>query len=82
MNFNLKDLIKESINLFEGRKEDARAKYTGVPEEIFNIFVSDDPSDNQKYINWLNETYGKLTNCQYSSYRCRSTLYMRIKLNG
>jgi len=71
MNFNLKDLIKESINLFEGRKEDARAKYTGVPEEIFNIFVSDDPSDNQKYINWLMKVW-EADQCQYSSYRCRS----------
>ena len=64
MNFNLKDLIKESINLFEGRKEDARAKYTGVPEEIFNIFVSEDPSDNQKYINWLMKVWDA-DQCQY-----------------
>ena len=72
MNFNLKDLIKESINLFEGRKEDARAKYTGVPEEIFNIFVSDDPSDNHKYLDWLMKRWQD-DNCQNSSYRCRST---------
>ena len=71
MNFNLKDLIKESINLFEGRKEDARAKYTGVPEEIFDIFVSEDPSDNQKYINWLMKVWEN-DQCQYSAYRCRS----------
>ena len=69
MNFNLKDLIKESINLFEGRKEDARAKYTEVPEEIFNIFVENDPSDNQKYINWLMKVW-ESTQCGYSTYRC------------
>lgn len=71
MNFNLKDLIKESINLFEGRKEDARAKYTAVPENIFDIFIEKDPSGNHKYIDWIMRNWQN-EYCNYSSYRCRN----------
>ena len=81
MNFNLKDLIKESIRLFEGRKEDARAKYTKVPEEIFNIFVSNDPSNNQKYIAWLMKRWEN-DRCQVTSYMCyNNTIAHRLMEN-
>ena len=56
--------LTESINLeqvskllTEGRKEDARAKYPDVPESDFNYFVENDPSGNQKYLEWLLKYY-------------------------
>lgn len=51
---NLK-LIKSILT--EGRKEDARAKYPDVPESDFNYFVENDPSGNQKYLEWLLKYY-------------------------
>lgn len=51
-NFNL---IKSVLT--EGRKEDARAKYPDVPESDFNYFVENDPSGNQKYLEWLLKYY-------------------------
>jgi hypothetical protein len=52
--------IKESFNLsqisnllLEGRKEDARKKYPKHSDEIFNYYVENDPSGNQKYLDWL-----------------------------
>lgn len=50
--------IKNISNLLtEGRKEDARAKYPTVPESDFNYFVENDPSGNQKYLDWLLKYY-------------------------
>jgi hypothetical protein len=76
MVFNLKDLIKESVKLFEGRKEDALAKYGEVPKEIFDVFVENDPSGNHKYIDWLMRTWGQ-DNCganggYHNQYRCNN----------
>jgi len=52
--------MKESFNLsqisnllLEGRKEDARKKYPKHSDEIFNYYVENDPSGNQKYLSWL-----------------------------
>lgn len=77
MVFNLRDIIKESVKLFEGRKEDALAKYGEVPKDIFDIFVEDDPSGNHKYIDWLMKVWGQ-DNCganggYYNDYRCTNT---------
>lgn len=54
--------VSENLNLIksiltEGRKEDARAKYPDVPESDFNYFVENDPSGNQKYLEWLLKYY-------------------------
>ena len=54
--------VSENINLIksilsEGRKEDARTKYPDVPESDFNYFVENDPSGNQKYLEWLLKYY-------------------------
>jgi hypothetical protein len=48
--------LSESYNLrlvLEGRKEDARKKYPNFSDEIFNFYVENDPSGNQKYLDWL-----------------------------
>jgi len=45
------DKIKSILT--EGRKEDARAKYPDVDEDTFNYYVENDPSGNQKYLDWL-----------------------------
>jgi hypothetical protein len=52
--------LKESYNfteisnlLVEGRKEDARAKYEDVEDDVFNYYVDNDPSGNQKYLDWI-----------------------------
>lgn len=49
---NIKKLIKESL-LLEGRIENARLKYPQFSDEIFNFYVNNDPSGNQKYLSWL-----------------------------
>ena len=59
MIYKFKDLIKESNFILEGRKENAKAKYEMVPEEIFDIFVEADPSGNHKYIDWLMKYWQK-----------------------
>jgi len=76
MVFNLRDLIKESVKLFEGRKEDALAKYGEVPKGIFDVFVENDPSGNHKYIDWLMRVWGQ-DNCGVdgnyrNEYRCNN----------
>jgi hypothetical protein len=54
---NLK-LIKSLLT--EGRKEDARAKYEDVNDDVFNYYVDNDPSGNQKYLDWmLNNVVGR-----------------------
>lgn len=52
--------INESISindlgnlLLEGRKEDARTKYPKFSDEVFDYYVENDPSGNQKYLDWL-----------------------------
>lgn len=51
------NLNKIKLILTEGRKEDARTKYPDVPESDFNYFVENDPSGNQKYLEWLLKYY-------------------------
>jgi hypothetical protein len=46
------DFMSENLVL-EGRKEDARAKYPDVPNDVFDFYVDNDPSGNQKYLDWL-----------------------------
>jgi hypothetical protein len=45
--------IFESILLLEGRKEKARERYPQFSDNIFNYYVENDPSGNQKYLDWL-----------------------------
>lgn len=47
------DLNQISNLLLEGRKEDARKKYPNFSDEVFNYYVDNDPSGNQKYLDWL-----------------------------
>jgi hypothetical protein len=51
--FNENTVFINGSLLFEGRKEDARAKYPEHSDEVFNFYVENDPSGNQKYLNWL-----------------------------
>jgi hypothetical protein len=45
--------IFESILILEGRIEKARERYPNVDEGIFDFFVNNDPSGNQKYLDWM-----------------------------
>lgn len=51
--FNENNVFINGNLLFEGRKEDARVKYPEHSDEVFNFYVENDPSGNQKYLNWL-----------------------------
>jgi hypothetical protein len=63
MEYSIKKILSESNLLIEGRKEDARERYPNIPNEIFDIFVDEDPSGNHKYLMWLcnmpQQTYGR-----------------------
>ena len=53
---NIKKLLKELFEqklLLEGRIEDAKKKYPQFSDEIFDFYTENDPSGNQKYLNWL-----------------------------
>lgn len=45
--------ILESILLSEGRVEKAKERYPDVSERVFNYLVDNDPSGNQKYLDWM-----------------------------
>ena len=49
-------LLLERIILTEGRVENARKKYPNIPDKIFDYYVDNDPSGNQKYLNWVLKT--------------------------
>jgi len=51
--------IFENTVLTEGRKEDVMAKYPDVPKEIVEQFSENDPSGNNKYLDWMVGTYVK-----------------------
>lgn len=53
MKIKLKDILKESRIISEGRKEDARERYSEIPQEVFDVFVDKDPSGNNKYLMWV-----------------------------
>ena len=56
---NIKKLLKELFEqklLLEGRIEDAKKKYPQFSDAIFNFYTKEDPSGNQKYLNWLLST--------------------------
>jgi len=53
---NIKKLLKELFEqklLLEGRIEDAKKKYPQFSDAIFDFYTENDPSGNQKYLNWL-----------------------------
>ncbi len=47
--------VKNTKNslLFEGRVDDSRKKYPKVGDNTFKYYVNNDPSGNQKYLDWL-----------------------------
>lgn len=45
--------IFKSTVLTEGRKEDVMAKYPDAPKEIVEHFSQNDPSGNNKYLEWM-----------------------------
>jgi len=53
MQFLFENLVTQSRILMEGRKEDARERYPDIPENVFNVFVEQDPSGNHKYLMWI-----------------------------
>ena len=56
MEFNLKNLIKESLSvLLEGRLEDVKAKYSDISgsEIVIDNLSQGDPSGNNKYLDWM-----------------------------
>lgn len=53
MQFLFENLVKQSKILTEGRKEDARERYPNVRENVFKVFVDEDPSGNHKYLMWI-----------------------------
>jgi len=57
--FGESHIINKSI-LLEGRKEDARAKYEDIDDDVFDYYANNDPSGNQKYLDWmLNNVVGR-----------------------
>lgn len=52
MSNSLYTLLKEQV-LFEGRKEDVMAKYPNVPKETIELLSTNDPSGNNKYLEWM-----------------------------
>ena len=56
MEFNLKNLIRESLSvLLEGRLEDVKAKYSNIEgsEIVIDNLSQGDPSGNNKYLDWM-----------------------------
>jgi hypothetical protein len=51
-NFLLNNILS-TIILLEGRKEDVMAKYPDVPKEFIEHFSQNDPSGNNKYLDWM-----------------------------
>lgn len=49
---NLLNLLNEKI-LTEGRREDVMAKYNQVPKETVEYLSNEDPSGNNKYLEWM-----------------------------
>ncbi len=55
MEFNLSDIINENITglLNEGRLENVKAKYPEEVHQYIDVLSENDPSDNNKYLEWL-----------------------------
>ena len=51
--------IFESTVLTEGRKEDVMAKYPDVSKEVIEHFSQNDPSGNNKYLDWMVGTFAE-----------------------
>lgn len=45
--------ILSTVVLLEGRKEDVMAKYNQVPKETVEYLSNEDPSGNNKYLEWM-----------------------------
>lgn len=50
MKISFNKLIRESHLISEGRVEDAKERYPDLPQEVFDIFIKEDPSGNYKYL--------------------------------
>ena len=46
-------LLVQSILLTEGRVENVRERYPEIGDDTFGFFVNNDPSSNQKYLDWM-----------------------------
>ena len=55
MEFNLNQILESTV-LLEGRKEDAIKKYGEEHEGLINTLSQDDPSGNNKYLDWMVKT--------------------------
>lgn len=55
MEFNLNQILESTV-LLEGRKEDAIKKYGEEHEKLINTLSQDDPSGNNKYLDWMVKT--------------------------
>jgi len=55
MEFKLKQILESTI-LLEGRKEDVIKKYGEEHTELIDMLSSEDPSGNNKYLDWMVKT--------------------------
>jgi len=55
MEFKLSQILESTI-LLEGRKEDAIKKYGEEHEDLIDMLSSEDPSGNNKYLDWMVKT--------------------------
>lgn len=59
MRYNIKGLVLETVSevLLEGRLEDVKAKYDENFADIIDDLSSNDPSGNNKYLDWMANQY-------------------------
>ena len=55
MKFKLSQILESTI-LLEGRREDVIKKYGEQHTDLVNVFVENDPSGNNKYLDWMVKT--------------------------
>lgn len=48
-----------NILILEGRVQDAKKKYPKIPEEVWEVFIQNDPSGNNKYLDFLGRQWKK-----------------------
>jgi len=56
----------KDILLIEGRVEDAKKKYPDVPDHVWDVFIQNDPSGNNKYLDWLGKLWKRELNFKKS----------------
>lgn len=54
MEFKLQNILESTV-LYEGRKEDAIKKYGEEYTDLINYLSENDPSGNNKYLNWMSK---------------------------